>query len=208
MRDYDIRHSLHNQFLAHYKQDGHSIVVDELGVCNGQSVIDVAVINGSLHAFEIKSDADTLVRLPKQVAHYNKVFDYATIVVNGKYVHRVASLVPYWWAIWLIYEKDGKILKTIVREGERNTNIDAFSVAQLLWREEALNLLVKLDLAKGMRTKRRWLLWQHLAENVPVDRLCEYTRQYLKERSAWKESKFTPSEEALTSLRSDDSGSL
>lgn len=190
MRDHNIRYSLHNEFLAHFRQDGHSVVVDELGVCNGLSVIDVAVINGSLHAFEIKSDADTLARLPKQVEHYNKVFDYATIVVNGKYVNRVVALIPDWWGIWLLYEKDGKVLKTTIRESQRNTSIDPFSVAQLLWRDEALDLLSRLNMSKGMGHKRRWLLWEYLAENVPIEQLCDYTRQYLKNRNDWKQSKF------------------
>lgn len=190
MRDYDIRHSLHNQFLSHFKQDGESVIVDELGVCNGSSIIDVAVINGSLHAFEIKSDADTLVRLPKQAEHYNRVFDYVTIVVNGKYVNRVANLIPEWWGIWLIYEKDAVVRRTEVRPSQRNSNVDAFSVAQLLSREEAVDLLTRLDLIKGYKSKRRWILLERLANEVSVTELSAHVRKYLKSRVDWKVSRF------------------
>lgn len=190
MRDYDIRYNLHNQFLVKYKQDPESVVVDELAVCNGLSIVDVAVINGSLHAYEIKSESDTLVRLPRQVEHYSKVFDYATIVINGKYLGRINNLIPDWWGIWLIYEKDNQIVKSEIRKGQRNQNLDPFSVAQLLWKEEALDLLERLDLAKGYRSKRRWLLWERLAEQVPLIDLCENVRYYLKNRSDWKLTRF------------------
>jgi hypothetical protein len=191
MRDYDIRYHLHNEYLAHFKRDGESIVVDELGVCNGISVVDVAVINGSLHGFEIKSDSDTLLRLPKQVESYSKVFDYATIVVNGKYVNRVAQLIPDWWGIWLIYEKDNTVQQTVIREARRNQQIDPFAVAQLLWKEEALDLLDKIGLSKGNKTKRRWLLWEILATEIPLSDLCENVRYYLKKRADWKPCRFT-----------------
>lgn len=186
MRDYDIRYNLHNIFLAHYKQDGESVVVNELGVCNGQSIADVAVINGSLHAYEIKSDSDTLSRLPKQVENYSKVFDYATIVVNGKHINRIEGIIPEWWGIWLIYERDKVVTLKKIRVAKQNHNIDAFAVAQLLWRDEALDLLTSIGKSRGLKNKRKWLLWEHLANEIPVPLLCEKVRSYLKKRVDWK----------------------
>jgi hypothetical protein len=56
----------------------------------------VAVINGSLHAFEIKSDSDTLDRLPYQIEAYKGVFEYVTLVCGSRLLKRACSYVPDW----------------------------------------------------------------------------------------------------------------
>ncbi len=186
MRDIEIRKALHDDFLAQYKQDDKSIVVDELKVCAGRSIVDVAVINGALHAYEIKGKYDTLARLPLQAENYSKIFDYATIVVNAPHDSKIMKIIPEWWGIWVIQEVDGKVLKTEVRAKQKNPNINAFSVAQLLWKEEALMLLKRRGLGKGLANKRKWILWEKLADNIPTAELAYEVREILKARSDWK----------------------
>ncbi len=53
-------------------------VVQEMGVWNGTVRIDIAVINGELGGFELKSDSDNLLRLPAQAELYSRVFDRMT----------------------------------------------------------------------------------------------------------------------------------
>jgi len=62
--DREIREYLHNTHLKHYKEDGISRVVDEMGLSSHTARIDIGVINGQLLGFEIKSDRDNLDRLP------------------------------------------------------------------------------------------------------------------------------------------------
>lgn len=47
---------------------------------------DFVVINGDSKCFEIKSKVDTLRRLDKQSADYHHVFEYNTVVVDGKHL--------------------------------------------------------------------------------------------------------------------------
>ena len=58
-------------------------VIDEFGVMHGGARIDVAVVSDSfLYGYEIKSDYDTLCRLPNQVREYSPVFDEVSLIVG------------------------------------------------------------------------------------------------------------------------------
>ena len=80
--DPDIRAVLKSRLQAKHALEPDTVVVEELGLCQGQVRVDMAVVNGVLHGYEIKSDCDTLRRLPNQVVAYGKVLDRATLVVG------------------------------------------------------------------------------------------------------------------------------
>ena len=65
MRDSEIRNTLRATLLSEHAGDPTAVVIDELGICQGSARIDMAVVNGSLNGYEIKSDLDTLARLPQ-----------------------------------------------------------------------------------------------------------------------------------------------
>ena len=46
------------------------------------AVFDIAVINCSIHGYEIKSDLDTLMRLPQQLEFYAMTLQKLTLVVG------------------------------------------------------------------------------------------------------------------------------
>ena len=66
LKDSDIRKSLYNNILKKHEDASDTIVLNELGLLQGACRVDIAVVNGSLHGYEIKSEADTLDRLPYQ----------------------------------------------------------------------------------------------------------------------------------------------
>ena len=95
-----------------------SLVINEFG-CAG-SRVDVAVINGRLHGYEIKSDCDTLLRLESQVPAFSAVFDRITIVVGSRHVDNLSGCVPPWWGvIEAVCACNGADLKTVRRASER-----------------------------------------------------------------------------------------
>lgn len=154
-----------------------------MGLCLGATRVDVAVINGSLHGYEIKSDRDTLVRLPTQVEIYNRVLDYSTIVCGSKYLGKVADIVPEWWGITEVSGTGSKPVFVEHRAPSRNSTVDPLAIAQLLWRDEAAELLQ----CRGERVKSketRWNLWDRLAE-LPLDDLQWCVRSQLKARPQW-----------------------
>jgi hypothetical protein len=186
MRDIDIRKALRETMTSVHENEPDTLIVEELGLCQGIARVDIAVVNGSLHGYEIKSERDTLTRLPSQTEVYSRTLDFVTIVGAQSHEDKISSMVPTWWGIWIaVQEADGLRLKK-KREPQKNTSIDPFSVAQLLWREEALQALAERDMATGMRSKTRDKLWRRLAE-LEVEVLSNIVRERLKQRGAgWR----------------------
>ena len=72
--DLIIREALRIKIQDDHKTDP-ALIIEELGVNHGSARADIAAVNGILHCYEIKSDRDTLLRLPGQIKAYNAVFD-------------------------------------------------------------------------------------------------------------------------------------
>ncbi|AQS57407.1 hypothetical protein B0W44_05185 [Novibacillus thermophilus] len=186
-RDVDIRKGLHYTLLKDHKNDPDTLVLDEMTICQGDARIDVAVINGKINGFEIKSESDTLERLPRQVDLYNMVFDTVTIVTGPRYIDGILDLIPDWWGIIKTeMDSDRQVYFYTIREAQNNYNSDPLAIAQLLWRNEALEILKEKGLHKGLLSKPRRVLWQALAEKLSIDELKDEVRKKLKNRSNWR----------------------
>lgn len=186
MRDRDIRTQLKQQLAAEHADEAGTIICDELEVCRGLSRIDVAMINGQIHGFEIKSASDTLERLPRQVEHYSRLFDTVCLVVEGPHTERARPLIPRWWGLIEARDADGTVQLVRRRKQRPNPSIDPLALAQLLWREEALQLLTDRGLDRGVRTKARRAIAARLAESLPVTELADCVRTCLKLRTDWR----------------------
>lgn len=187
MRDRDVRRALHRKVLSDHHGDANTLVLDELGLRHGTCRVDIAVVNGYLHGFEIKSDADTLDRLPSQVATYNAVLDRATLVVGEKHVEKAKTKIPDWWGIKVaIAGPRGGITFDSVRQPKLNTTIDAVALAELLWRPEVIDILSTRGLSTSMLRKPRAVLYQYLAEELELNELRELIRRRLKARVRWR----------------------
>jgi len=75
---------------------------------------------------------------------------------------------------------------TIIREPEQNPDPNYTAIAALLWREEALNILEEIDEAKGVRSKKRSIIYQRLAEALNEQDLKKKVRECLKARASWR----------------------
>ena len=172
------------ELLKHHLVNAHlgqaTVVLDELGLCQGDVRVDVAAVNGELAGFEIKSPADSLARWPKQRRIYSKVVDRAWLVAPDKALN--AANAPDWWGLIRIVETKDRLGLCVVREAELNPAPDPYSIACLLWRDEAIDALAEFGLDRGVRTKRRKLIWQRLADQLPLDDLRRAVRAALKVR--------------------------
>lgn len=188
MLDRDIRAYLNNTYLRRYKEDGVSCVVEEMGLSAHAARIDIGVINGQLVGYEIKSDRDTLNRLPGQLEVYNQIFDRITVVCGPKHLGKLQGLLPEHIGLLVTQKLDGKWELVTIRESSQNPNQTAYMIASLLWHEEAKALLVELGLGKGLSRLRRWELWERLAENLSIEQVSYHVRTILKARTAWREA--------------------
>jgi hypothetical protein len=187
MRDRDIRAGLHTELQrAHRRYASETLFINELGLCQGNARIDLAVVNGSLSGYEIKSERDTLQRLPHQIEVYSKALDYVTIVASESHVNKTTDLVPEWWGLIATGFKEHDITFRLVRQPQINPGVDPYSVAQLLWRPEVAAILNDLGIKKGLTGKSRQVLWLTLAEALPINDLRDRVRHTLKVREGWR----------------------
>ncbi len=143
--------------------------------------IDVASVNGELSGYEIKSPADTLARWPKQCRIYSKVVDRAWLVATEKALE--AAQAPGWWGVIRIVQTPDQLGLRVIRPAQPNPKPHAYSIARLLWHDEAIKALDELGLARGVRSKRRAEAWRRLAESAPLDHLRAAVRAALKVRA-------------------------
>ena len=135
--DSDIRASLVKKLsnLDEYRTDPSTVIVSELDVCAGNARIDIAVMNHKIVGYEIKSERDTLERLPSQIEFYNKFSDEITLVVSEQHYSKAKELIPDWWGIECATPKsETSIVLSSERKPKQNEEVDVFSLTQLLWK--------------------------------------------------------------------------
>lgn len=187
MHDRHIREALHRKVLKEHHGDTNTLVLNELGLRHGACRVDIAVVNGYLHGYEIKSDADTLDRLPGQVTAYGAVLDRASLVVGEKYAEKAKALLPDWWGIRVATAGPrGAINFDTVQPTRINPSIDPVALAELLWRPEAVEILRGFGTSELLLRKPRAVLYRYLAEVVELKELRDLVRKTLKARVRWR----------------------
>jgi hypothetical protein len=173
--------------LAAFREDPETLILEELGLRHGATRVDMVVVNGSLHGFEIKSDRDSLRRLPRQVKMYSEILDYVTLVVGQRHADKATPTTPNWWGIQVADRgQDGKVRLQEERQPLENPAPDKLAIAKLLWRDEAIMLLEELGAADGIRSKPRRFVYSRLAEVAEIDTIRAYVRERLKSRKDWR----------------------
>lgn len=182
--DPEIRPALRQRVLTPHDGDPDTVVIEELGLCRGLVRVDLAVVNGIIHGYEIKSDRDSLHRLEGQVDLYSKVLDRATLVTSERHLDAALRLLPSWWGVQRVEPTPSGSpgLKT-VRRGRSNTGMDARALVELLWLEDALELLEDHGAARGVRGKPRRFVWDRVCEAIEIEVIAATVRAKLKARA-------------------------
>lgn len=181
--DEEIRFVLRARLSQKHANKSRTVFIEELGLCRGQVRVDLSVVNGLLHGYEIKSDRDSLRRLNNQVELYGKVFDRATLVVGARHLAEALDNVPVWWGILLAHRSAKKLQIKTVRSPRSNPKKDPRALVELLWLDDALALLEERDAARGYRGKARWIVWDRVCELCSLTEIAKAVRTQLKARA-------------------------
>lgn len=184
MNDAVIRKALLS-FLAETKNDPNTILVSEMGLSEGRAIIDVAMINGVMCGYEIKSDVDTLYRLERQIETYKNYFQKLTIVTTKTHLKKVRAKCPAWIGIILAHEEDGIIVIKQLRQPKYNRRTNKHDITSLLWRDEAKTLLASQGV-KGISSAPRQHLWDVIANLYSESELIGIVKETMRSRRAWQ----------------------
>jgi len=184
-----IRTALKEKLENYGEPTASTTIIDELGVLHGEARIDLAVIDeGLIHGYELKSDVDSLSRLPEQMRIYNSVFSKLTLVVGKKHILEAIKIIPEWWGITVakISNENDTVLLYNIREADLNPIQDSISIARLLWKEEAISILEDVNKAYGIRSKARDFIYERLAEVFDKETLSTKVNECLCARRDWR----------------------
>ncbi len=159
--DKDVRHAFYEYIRPKLRG---SMFVHELVLQLGREEgrVDLVAIDNELSGFEIKSDADTLTRLKRQVRLYSKVMHRMSLVVTLKHLAGATRIAPEYWGIYTYLS--GNI--TEVRAPSPSAVICFRSMTGLLWKDSALQLLNEHGLDKGFARKAKHYLHEHIFEKI------------------------------------------
>lgn len=185
MQDSDIRKLLRPYLKKENKKYKDTIIVDEFDLCSGLSRIDVAVVNGVIHGYEIKSEEDTLNRLPNQINCYNKSLEKITIITNESHLKRIRGLVPKWWGVLLVKNDGKREIVSELRKAKSNPQLDADSLLQILWKDELVSIIEKYELDVSVHFNKKKIR-ESIYNSIDISVICQEVRSALKSRQNWR----------------------
>ena len=183
-RDMEVRPALREYLERKELAGSNATLIEELGLCQGRVRIDLATVSSVFHGYEIKSNRDRLVRLSSQAAIYNRVLDRVTLVVGSRHIKAALRLVPQWWGVLLVRAGIEGVSLDPWRPAAENPDQDPRALVELLWRDEALELLECHDAAAGVRSKPRPAVWDRVCEVLDLPQIRSAVRYRLRARAA------------------------
>lgn len=186
--EHTIRVALKNRHLRHHHNQYDVLMIDELGLAHTQGRIDLAVFNGNLHGYEIKSVGDTLARLPRQLAIYSDALQKLTLVVATRHLDGADMIAPDWCGlIEVICGPRGGTTFASHRRARINPDLDPFIFAHLLWRPEAQHLLRLRGASNADVSAPRKQLYRSLANELSVGELASAIKSAMALRTRWRD---------------------
>lgn len=174
----EIRDALRGHVLA--GTSGARETVDEFWVPCSNERADMALIGQFLDGFEIKTERDTLRRLPRQALAYGRLFDHCTLVIAEKHSERAVAMLPSWWGITIVCV-NGSVTFIAARRPKPNPAVDPETLVRLLWRDEVMTALLRLGHEPDQRRSRS-SLWDELVDTTTLAQLRAIVRRALLSR--------------------------
>ncbi len=156
------------------------VIINELPVANWSRRADLAVANGKLQAFEIKSDLDSLRRLDGQIALFATRFDKVVLVTTSRFLTRALNRLPPYVEIWEASRgRDGIDLR-IARRGHMREIKSHHILASYLQKSELRSLVKSAGIDTAPDISRDEL--ETIVNRLPLNRLRKFVLDRLKQR--------------------------
>lgn len=174
-----VRHSLREVVLASSPHPSEAVY--EFWVPRSNERADVAIIgDGIFDGFEIKTERDTLKRLPRQAEAYTRLFDRCNAVLAERHVDKALEILPAWWGVLVIScEPVPSFVRA--RDAEVNDSVDPETLVRLLWRDEVHAALCALGAPPDAKAGRS-RMWEQLLALVDLNALKAAVRNALLHR--------------------------
>ena len=164
-------------------------IYNEFVISHGYARIDIGMIEvDCFHGFELKTEQDSLAKLPHQIEHYNQFFDLIYAVVASRHLDKTLQMVPPFWGVYeAVYHQDNISIK-VIRRAQRNTLQDAVSVLNPIWKKELVEILgAKIPIDYKVRKKTALELREQIATLFPINEIKSRAQQKILMREpTWR----------------------
>lgn len=175
--DKDIREPLFDFLEERY---GKIRIIEEKQI--GRSRADIMMVRpGFVSGIEIKSDADTYVRLKRQVRDYDQYYDSNFVVAGSSHAMHIEEHVPEWWGIFVVEMEEGKADFYMLREARPNPKVKLKKKLSLLWRPELAHIQ-ELNGLPAYKKKSKAFVADKILSGVSEENLALQISEELFER--------------------------
>jgi hypothetical protein len=181
LNDPGIRQALWRHLSTTLDVSKPTVVINELPLQCGSAIVDVAVINGEMVGYEIKSDVDSLRRLASQVDMFGEVFDRLFAVTTVARLKALRAAVPAWWGLLVVNEL-GEVRQ--VRSAKENRGRITEVVLDILTRSELAGI-ARENRLRGYGSDLKNDLCRRLRVALGDDEARHAVRNRLRERRDW-----------------------
>ena len=188
LRDRDIREPLHYWLQARYADSPNTEILHELKMPHPSARIDVAVVNGELTGYEIKSDVDTLSRLEQLEPAFSAVFDRVSIVTTARRLRATECRVPDWWGILIASDAVGGVKFICKRRARKNKSAGVANLLYVLTRPELMEIARKSGAQSGYSKMRQAQLIDAIICSGSKPQIRAITRDILRRRPSFSYS--------------------
>ena len=136
---------IRTEFVRKHIKD-RSIVFHELAVKRGVAIADIVTVNSFAHCYEIKSDVDSLSRLPSQVNSFSDVFKKVTLITTFKHLTKSQYIIPSWWGVVVARKVKEEVVFNYVRKSKMNPKDTSADLLKILWNDELRSILSSRDI--------------------------------------------------------------
>lgn len=166
---------------------GDTAIISELTIGKWSNRADLALCNGRLAAFEIKTREDSLARLDAQLAAYSTCFDEVSVVAASRHMNAVISRAPEHVGVYELQRTSEGPKVTLFRRPLRSPEVCGPKLAELL----PVQALAKLLRETGVqpRSSRRADLMEAV-EGVSTLKIGEAVRAFMRQRYAGATARF------------------
>lgn len=179
---------------AHIDDD--AVLISEMTVANWSRRADVVLANGSLWAFEVKSELDSLTRLPGQLDAFTTHFEKVCVVCAPRFETGARALLPEGVGLW-VAEDDGSLRERVRPRYTRLTKTAAVG----LMKANELRALLSCNGFTGIAAVARSGLVE-LAMQLPASDLASAARDAVKRRHRPRHDAFVKHRENLGTMGS------
>jgi hypothetical protein len=165
------------EHLAKTRQGSRAAFIAEMFFDGFSRRADLILVDGTLSAFEIKSDKDSLDRLEGQLDTYSRFFEQVTVVCAARHLQKVQTLAAQGVGIWVV-AGNGRF--SVVRQAQTQALHSCATWLSFLPVDE-LKAFLREHRFRATGSRHDLV---RFAEQAPLKAVRDYVLSYLKRRDS------------------------